>query len=174
MTNPYVRYYLDQQQQGYGMSVFRGSPWQMGHGQMGFGLGGLFRSVARAIMPMLRSGAKDLGKIALHTGTNMIGDIASGRSMEETVKCRGKEALGAAKDKAVTRLVNYVQKGSGSKRQRKPLAAKKTNKKRKASRSAVRKSQTKKPRTAKKRKATATATRTSQTKKRRTAPDIFG
>ena len=32
------------------MTVFRGSPWQIGHGQMGYGLDGLFRSVARAVI----------------------------------------------------------------------------------------------------------------------------
>ena len=42
----YLRYYVDQQQ-GKGMDDFRGSPWQVGHGQMGYGLGGLFLSVAR-------------------------------------------------------------------------------------------------------------------------------
>ena len=43
MNNPFVRYYLDQQQ-GHGMSVFLGSPWQAGYGQqMGYGIGGLFR-----------------------------------------------------------------------------------------------------------------------------------
>ena len=59
-----VRYYLDKQQ-GKGMNVFRGSPWQVGRGQMGYGLGGLFRSVARAVMPMVKSSAKTLGNIAL-------------------------------------------------------------------------------------------------------------
>ena len=43
-------YYLDQQQ-GRGMPVFRGSLWQAGHGQHGYGLGGLFRSIARVAMP---------------------------------------------------------------------------------------------------------------------------
>ena len=71
MTNPYVRYYLDQQQ-GHGMSVFRGSPWQMGHGQMGYGLGGQFRSVARAVMPMMKTGAKSLGRIALNAGAKCL------------------------------------------------------------------------------------------------------
>ena len=62
MNNPYVRFDLDQQ--GRGMSVFRGSPWQMGHGQKGYGLGGLFCSVARSVMPFVKSGAKALGNIA--------------------------------------------------------------------------------------------------------------
>ena len=61
MSNPYVRYYLDQQ--GHGMSVFRDSPWQIGHGQMGYGPGGLFRSLARAVMPMVKVGHKLLVKV---------------------------------------------------------------------------------------------------------------
>ena len=81
MTNPYVRYYLDQQQ-GYGMSVFRGSQWQMGHGQTGYGLGGLFRSFARAVARMVKRGVKSLGKIALNTGV----DVTS--FLDETSKNR--------------------------------------------------------------------------------------
>ena len=45
-NNPYTHYYLEQQ--GRGMPVFRGSPWQMGHDQKGYGLGALFRSVTRS------------------------------------------------------------------------------------------------------------------------------
>ena len=71
-ANRYVRYYLDQQQ-GNGMPVFRGSQWQLGHDQMGYDLGSLFRSVARAVMPMVKSGAKTLGNIALNTGANVLG-----------------------------------------------------------------------------------------------------
>ena len=52
-NNPYVRFYLNQKQ-GQGIPVFKGSAWQMGHGQIGYGLGGLFRSVARSVMPMAK------------------------------------------------------------------------------------------------------------------------
>jgi hypothetical protein len=52
MHNPYVQYYLAQQQ-GHGMPVFRGSAWQMGHGQMGYGLGNLFRSLAKVVTPLV-------------------------------------------------------------------------------------------------------------------------
>jgi hypothetical protein len=65
MNNPYVRYYLDQQQ-GRGMPVFRGSPWQVG-----YGLGGLFRSLARRAMPLIKTGAKALGNIALKMGQTL-------------------------------------------------------------------------------------------------------
>ena len=111
MNNPYVRYYLDQQ--GHGMPVFRGSPWQLGHGQMGYGLGGLFRSVARTVMPMVKSGAKALGNIALNSGANFIGDVLAGKNVKEAAKARTREAADATKQKAVQRLRAYAQTGSG-------------------------------------------------------------
>ena len=86
MNNPYVRYYLDQQQ-GHGMPVFSGSLWKAGYGhqmgaghQMGFGIGGLFRIVARAVMPMVKSGAKALGNIALKSGADFVGDVLAGKT----------------------------------------------------------------------------------------------
>ena len=144
MNNPYVRYYLDQQQ-GHGMSVFSGSPWQAGYGQqMGFGIGGLFRSVARAMMPMAKSGAKALGKIALKRGAAFVGDVLAGKNVKEAAKARTVEAANVARTKAINTLKS--QTGSGKR-------GKRTTKKRKAS--------------------TSTA-RSNQTKKRKTAQDIFG
>ena len=150
MNNPYVRYYLDQQ--GHGMSVFRGSPWPLGHGQMGYGLGGLFRSAARTVMPMVKSGAKALGNIALNSGANFIGDVLAGKNVKEAAKARTREAADATKQKAVQRLRAYAQTGSGRRRK------KTTSKKR-----------------AKKRKTSTPTTRSNPTKKRKTTPaDIFG
>ena len=150
MNNPYVRYYLDQQ--GHGMTVFRGSPWQLGHGQMGYGLGGLFRSVARTVMPMVKSGAKALGNIALNSGANFIGDVLAGKNVKEAAKARTREAADATKQKAVQRLQTYAQTGSGKRR-------KKTTEKKRA----------------KKRKTSTPTTRSNPTKKRKTTPaDIFG
>ena len=136
-----MRYYLDQQ--GRGMTVFRGSPWQIGHGQMGYGLGGLFRSVARAVMPMVKSGAKALGNIALKSGANFVGDVLAGKNVREAAKARTLEAANVAKRKAVNKLMNQTGSGKRGSRQ----AAKKTVKKRKALTSAARSKQTKKRRT---------------------------
>ena len=159
MHSPYVRYYLDQQQ-GRGMPVFRGSAWQQG-----YGLGGLFKSLARAAMPMVKSGAKALGKIALNTGANLLGDAVSGKNLKEAAKARGKEAANVAKNRAVNRLQTYAQTGSGRKRRRRKTTVK--------SRTTTKRSRSKK-RTVKKRKASRSVTRSSQAKRRRTAPDIFG
>ena len=49
----YMRYYLDQQQGKGFPPVFKGAPWQVGHRQMGYGLGGLFRSITRTVMPLV-------------------------------------------------------------------------------------------------------------------------
>ena len=57
MFNPYIQYYLEQQQVR-GMLVFRGSSWQRGYGQTGYGLSARFSGLARAAMPMLKVGLK--------------------------------------------------------------------------------------------------------------------
>ena len=158
-TDHYVRYYLDQQQ-GNGMPVFMGTPWMRGYGQVGFGLGGLFKSLARAVMPMVKSGVKALGKSALTTEANVLKDVASGKDLKQAIKARGKEALSDAKDKAINRLQTFAQTGSG-----------KRPKKRSTSRPNKRKTP------AKKRKASTSTIRSNQTKKRRTTSrveDIFG
>ena len=82
-----VNYYLNQQQ-GHAMFMFRGSPWQIGHGQVGFGLGGLFLSVARAVMPIIKRGANALGNIALNSGANFVGDVLAGKNAKEAAKGR--------------------------------------------------------------------------------------
>ena len=102
-TNPYVQYYLAQQQ-GHGMPVFRGSLWQAGHGQTGYGLGNLFRSLAKVAMPILKRGGKALGKIVATTGADLLGDIASGKNVKEAAKTRGLQVLSAAKAKAMKNM----------------------------------------------------------------------
>jgi hypothetical protein len=88
MNNPYIRYYVDQQQ-GRDMPVFRDSPWQAGYGQqIGYSLGSLFRSMARAVMPMVRSGAKALGNIAVKSGADFVGDVLAHRNVKEAAKAR--------------------------------------------------------------------------------------
>ncbi len=128
-----MRYYLDQQQ-GRGMPVFQGSSWQRGHGQMGYGLGGLFRSLTNNVKPLVKSGAKALGNIALNSGANFLGDLLAGKNAKKAAKARALEGVGVAKQKALQR----AQTGRRKKR---------TNKKRKASTSMIRNNRTKKRKT---------------------------
>ncbi len=181
-TNPYVNYYLTQQQ-GRGPPVFRGSLWQMGHGQMGYGLGNLFRSLAKVVMPLVKRGVKGLGKIVATTGADLFGDIAAGKNVKEAAKAHGLEALGAAKTKALEHIQAKNQPGeqSGSGRRsrggkRSGSTRNRSRSTRKRSRSAKRTKQSKsKKRLAKKRKPSRSRTRSRQVKKRKTSPqDIFG
>ena len=174
-NTPYTHYYLEQQ--GRGMSVFRGSPWQMGHGQKGYGLGGLFRSVARSVMPLVKSSAKALGNIALNSGANLVSDVLAGKNVKQAAKARALEGVNTAKTKAAQRVQRFAQTGQGrartrSRSTRRPI--KRTGGKRKASTSATKRSTTTK-RAAKKRKASVSMTRRTQTKRPRASPrDIFG
>ena len=98
MNNPYTRYYLEQQ--GRGMTVFRGSPWQMGHGQKGYGLGGMFATIARTVMPLVKRGARALGNILLNTGVNFASDVVAGKNVKQAAKARALEGANTAKTKA--------------------------------------------------------------------------
>ena len=174
MNNPYVRFYLDQQ--GRGMPVFRGSAWQMGHGQNRYGLGGLFRSVARSVMPLVKSGAKALGNIALNSGANFVSDVLAGKNVKQAAKARALEGVNTAKTKAAQRVQRFTQTAQGRARTRSRntrRSTKRTGRKRKASASATR-PLTATERTAKKRKASVSVNRRKQTKRPRTSPrDIF-
>ena len=162
MHNPYIDYFLNQQGHGGDMAVFRGAPWQMGHGQMGYGLGGLFRSLAKVATPILKRGAKSLGQIALSTGKDL-GDIVQGKNVKEAAKARGKEALGVAKNRAidfVQQKAENFQTGQGRRKRSRSI------RRSKSSRSRSRKRQ-KGSQKVKKRKASISVSRRRQTKTRR-------
>ena len=162
LGNPYIHYYLGQQD-GRGMPVFRGSSWQRGYGQVGYGLGGLFRSLGKIAKPMIKSGAKALGNIALTSGVNLLGDVLGGKSIKQAARACALEGANAAKMQAIQQAQRYAQTGRGRGRSR---SSRRSTKKRKASRT---------KRRVKKRKASASATRRKPTKRARTSPrDIFG
>lgn len=76
----------------------------MGHGQMEYGLGNLFRSLAKVVTPLVKKGAKALGNIAMKTGADLLGDVAAGKNVKEAVKARGLQAVDAAKTKALEHI----------------------------------------------------------------------
>ena len=171
MHNPYIDYYINQQGHGGSMAVFRGAPWQMGHGQMGYGLGDLFRSLVKVATPIVKRGAKTLGEIAMTTGKDLFGDIIEGKNVKEAAKTRGLEALGAAKNKGLELVQQQAEKaktGEGRRRRKRSRS-----KRSKSTRS--RSSKRQKGGRVKKKKASVSASRRKQSKKRRTTPaDIFG
>ena len=110
MGNPYIHYHLGQHD-GRAMPVFRGSSWQRGYGQVGYGLGGLFRSLGKIAKPMIKSGAKAFGNIALTSGVNLLGDVLAGKSVKQAAKARALEGANAAKMQAIQRAQRYAQTG---------------------------------------------------------------
>ena len=89
--------------------------------------------------------AKALGKIALKSGADFLGDVLLGKNVKESAKARTVEAAHVAKRKAINKVMG--QTGSG-KRAKRSGSVKRTVKKRKASVSTARRSQTKKRKTA--------------------------
>ena len=81
----YETYYLNQAGNGY--PVFAGSRMQRGHG-----LGSIFSGLFKAATPLLKRGAKALGKQALSTGMELASDLIEGKNFKTAAKSRLKKA----------------------------------------------------------------------------------
>jgi hypothetical protein len=78
-TKAYHDYYIHQAREGY--PVFAGRRYQRGHG-----LGSIFGGLFKAAMPLLKKGAKTLGRGALKTGLNIVGDVVQGRNIKQAAE----------------------------------------------------------------------------------------
>ena len=67
--------------------------------QRGYGIGSIFKSVARSVMPSL----KEIGKSALTTGSEVLQDVAKGKNIKTAAKKRLKENSLAFLDDTVSR-----------------------------------------------------------------------
>lgn len=97
---------------GYGgiSHVYIGTPNQRGHG-IGSFLGGLFRRV----LPLLKKGAKAVGKEALRTGVNVAGDVLERNiALKDAVRSRVRESGGNLKRKAEDKI-DTLMRGGGYK-----------------------------------------------------------
>ena len=105
---------------------------------------------------MIKSGAKGLGKIALTSGVNLLGDVLPGKNPKQAAKARALEGANVAKMQAIQRAQRYAQTGRGRSK-----STKRSPKRR-----------------AKNRKASPSVTKSKPTKRARTSPqdiqDIFG
>ena len=68
--------------------------------QRGYGLGSIFKSVARSVMPSL----KEIGKSAFTTGLEVLQDVAKGENIKTAAKKRLKENSLAFLDDTVSRM----------------------------------------------------------------------
>lgn len=101
-------------QTGNGLNYYQGASFQKG-----YGFGGLFRSLFRAAVPLLKSGAKAVGKQLFHSGVNMLNDVSRGDDIKVAAKRRLKEAGQQLTDKAATKMKTMIGSGCNKKRKRK-------------------------------------------------------
>jgi hypothetical protein len=93
-----------------GMPVYYGARYQRG-----MGIGSLFKSFARWILPVakthvvpvLKDAAKFVGSEAIKTAANIATDAIDGKGLNESVKERAKESIGSISEK--TQYI--IQKG---------------------------------------------------------------
>lgn len=110
-TCPYQQYY--NLQAGSGIStIYRGSQYQRGHG-----IGSFFGSLFRNILPLIRKGVGAVGREALKTGINFLGDLSENQPPKESFKKRIQEAGVNLKRKAEDKIEKLMN-GSGYKKKR--------------------------------------------------------
>lgn len=73
-------------------SGFSPSPYFRGGRQAGSGIGSIFRSIGRVVLPLVSKGAKAIGRQALSTGIQIAKDVVGGKSLKESAIRRGKQA----------------------------------------------------------------------------------
>ena len=93
----FEEYYVNQAGNGY--PVFAGSRIQRGHG-----LGSVFSGLFKAATPLLKRGAKALGKKALKTGMELANDLIEGKNFKTAAKDRLKKAGSSLMEEAVGSL----------------------------------------------------------------------
>lgn len=88
--------------------------------QRGYGLGSLFGSLARAVVPLFKRGAKTIGKAAVRTGYNIAKDVLSGQNIKTAARNRTQETGTQLINKAVKSVQSRFtpQTGAGLKRKR--------------------------------------------------------
>lgn len=99
------------------MMVFHGGRFQKGYGQVGYGLGSFFQSLARSAMPFLQKGAKTLGKATLDTGVNIARDVLAGNNLKDSAQARLRQTAKTMKDQTLNHITSQV--GSGSSKRKK-------------------------------------------------------
>ena len=116
----YKAYYLDQAQRGGGGPYFTGRLFQKGYGQNGSGLGNFFGSLFRKVLPFLKDTSKQVGKVALKTGANVLTDTLAGNNFKTALRQRMKESGTEIKNNVLNTMNNSPagQTGSGRKRKR--------------------------------------------------------
>ena len=106
LTDHYLR-----QQHGGNIVGFRG-----GVIQKGYGIGGMFKNLARIAIPLFKRSAKAVRKRALKAATDVGQDVLEGKNVLKSLKSRGSDAVKELAQQGAKTLVH--QTGRGRKRKR--------------------------------------------------------
>ena len=82
-SQAYQNYYLNQVGHGY----FNGARYQQG-----YGLGNIFSSIAKTVLPLVKSGSKAIGKQVLRSRVGFASDVLSGKNAKQSAIDRAKAA----------------------------------------------------------------------------------
>lgn len=130
-----------------GGPYFEGVPYQRGFGnfsyvtrQNGAGLGSIFRSFMRYLLPMAKHVGKTVSKEGLETGARILHDIAGGQNVKEAVVTESKQGLRNVSNSIKEKMArDRAQRGKGRRRRRGASRKKRPAPKRSVSRKAKRK-----------------------------------
>ena len=75
------------QQGGGSVPIYAGAKYQQG-----YGIGSIFGSLLKSALPIIKRGAKSLGKTAIKTGLNVVKDGLSGKNIKQSLKTNLKRA----------------------------------------------------------------------------------
>jgi hypothetical protein len=113
MTSPYLAYYSNQAGSGIGPYYVGGTPYHRGRG-IGSWLSGLFRTV----FPLVKSGAKAIGKEALNSGFGLLKDAITQKPIKASIRQRVREAGENLMSKVDKKIESMQGSGRGRKRKR--------------------------------------------------------
>ena len=100
MKSYYDDYYLHHSGGSVG-PIFYGKRFQTGSG-----LGSVFSSLARSVIPILKSSGKTLLKEGLRSGLDVLGDVVSGNDIKSSVKRRARQSG----QRLLTQAANTIDK----------------------------------------------------------------
>ena len=80
--------------------------------QRGAGLGSVFRSLFRAILPIAKTAGRAVGKRALKAGAEIASDLVSGRDLKSTLKERSSTATADLLNQAAAKMKGGKKRSS--------------------------------------------------------------
>jgi hypothetical protein len=79
--------------------------------QRGYGIGGIFKSLARYAIPLFKQGAKVVGKRALQAATEVGQDVLQGKNVRESVENHGRKVVKDFAEQGARTLLRQTEHG---------------------------------------------------------------